>query len=212
MHYLWIGLAFGLTQAPRLAAGPAVGSKPTHRCCTASMPAARALTDKSVYQLGDIWTNDAGRTVRLATLAGRPQLVAMFFANCQYACPLLVYQMQQIQAGLPERARSDLGLVLVSFDTERDTVAALHTYRTQHGLEAEHWTLLRGSPDSVQELAAALGVQFKQDARGQFLHSNVITLLDSNGEIAYQKTGLSLETDAMVKQIQGISTRAVAQR
>src|SRR5215469_7260212 len=115
-----------------------------HACCAASAPATQAkLSDKSLYQLPSSWTNDAGQNFKLASLAGRPQIVAMFFANCQYACPLLVYQMQQIEAALPETMRSNVGFVLVSFDTERDSVEALHNYRLGRGLDLNRWTLLR---------------------------------------------------------------------
>jgi protein SCO1/2 len=182
-------------------------AKQARPCCSASMAPAAALTDKSLYQLTDNWTNDTGQTIKLASLAGRPQIVAMFFANCQYACPLLVYQMQQIEAALPETVRTNIGFVLVSFDTERDSVEALHNYRLQRGLDLNRWTLLRGSPDSVLDLAALLGVQFKKDARGEFLHSNLITLLNAQGEIAYQKTGLTFETEQMVQRVEGLAAR-----
>jgi protein SCO1/2 len=43
----------------------------------------------------------------------------------------------------------------------------------------------------VLDLAAILGVKFKKDAQEQFLHSNLITLLNARGEIAYQQTGLN---------------------
>ena len=46
-------------------------------------------------------------------------------------------------------------------------------------------------PDDVLELAALLGVKYKRDARGQFAHSNVITVLDANGEIVSQQIGLN---------------------
>jgi len=35
-----------------------------------------------------------------------------------------------------------------------------------------------------------LGVKFKQDARGQFAHSNLITVLNAKGEIVHQRSGL----------------------
>jgi protein SCO1 len=91
--------------------------------------------------------------------------------------------------------------VLVSFDTERDTPAALHQYRLQHDLAAERWTLLHGSNDDVLELAALLGVKFKKDAQGQFMHSNVLTILNSQGEIAFQETGLNPSTERMAEKL-----------
>ena len=57
--------------------------------------------------------------------------------------------------------------------------------RQTHALSAESWTLLHGEPDDVLELAALLGLKFKEDANGQFAHSNVITILNAQGEIVH---------------------------
>jgi protein SCO1/2 len=174
-----------------------------HRCCcstpqTSTVPSAQ-LTDKSLYQLDSTWTNDYGAAFKLTSLRGRPQIVTMFFANCAYACPLLVYQMQQIEAALPESLRGKVGFLLVSFDTDRDTPAALHAYRLQHALTVGQWTLLRGSADDVLDLAALLNIKFKRDAQGQFVHSNVITLLNADGEIVSQQNGLDSDRSDLIR-------------
>jgi protein SCO1/2 len=124
----------------------------------------------------------------------------MFFANCTYACPLLVFQMQQIEAGLPETLRDKVGFTLISFDTERDTPAALHSYRQGHALANSRWTLLRGGPEDVLDVAALLNVKFKKDAQGQFLHSNVITLLNAEGEIVCQQLGLNSDHEEIIRR------------
>lgn len=175
-------------------------------CCSALPTAAGKLSNQSLYQLDSTWTNDSGQAVKLESLRGRPQVVCMFFASCQYACPLLVQQMKQIEADLPEKLRATVGFVLVSFDTERDTPTALHAYRVQHDLAAGRWNLLRGNADDVLELAALLGVKFRKDAQGQFSHSNVLTVLNAEGEIAFQETGLSVPTKRVVERL---SQRAV---
>lgn len=166
------------------------------------------LTDRSLYQLESVWTNDAARPFRLAELRGRPQIVVMFFASCAYACPILVHDLKRIEAALPVEARSRTGFVLVSFDSERDTPVALSAYRMRQGLPADHWTLLTGRPDDVLELAALLGVKFKLDARGQFSHSNLITVLDDEGEVVHQQAGLNQSIDKTVAAVQ----RVVSQR
>jgi protein SCO1/2 len=181
-----------------------------HSCCAAPEPAAVAptrLTDKSLYQLDSAWTNDTGAAVKLSSLRGRPQVVAMFFANCTYACPLLVYQMQQVEAALPESLRNNVGFTLISFDTQRDTPTALHNYRLGHSLANESWTLLRGGPDEVLDLAALLNVKFKKDAQGQFQHSNVLTLLNAEGEIVYQQLGLNSDQQELVRHVSELARK-----
>jgi protein SCO1/2 len=173
--------------APAAAPAPATAAKPS--CCVEEKPGA-PLSNLSLYQLGATWTDDAGRAVSLTSLRGRPVVLAMFFAQCEYACPVLVQDIKRLLAALPAAAREKAQLVLVTFDTVRDTPAALRAFRERMALDA-NWTLLRAEPDAVQELAMLLGVKFKQDARGQFAHSNLLTLLNADGEIVHQHAGLN---------------------
>lgn len=168
---------------------PALAAKPA--CCAEEKVAAgKPLTDRSLYLLDAAWTNDAGKPFALSALRGRPVIVAMFFAQCEYACPVIVQDIKRLRAALPENVRDKAQLVLVSFDTERDTPAALRAFRERMALDAQ-WTLLRGEAAPVQELAMLLGVKFKRDARGQFAHSNVLTLLNAEGEVVHQHAGLN---------------------
>lgn len=148
------------------------------------------LSDRSIYQLDARWTDDSGRPFKLAELRGRPVVMAMFFTSCGYACPRIVSDMTQVRATLPAAVRDRARFVLVSFDDERDTVAALHTYREAHQLESAGWVMLRGAPGDIRELAAVLGVKYQKDAVGLFRHSNLITILNAEGEIVHQREGL----------------------
>lgn len=171
-------------------AKPAAAVKKDDACCKAAAPAAGAFSKESLYQLDATFTDDTGRTVPFGSLRGRPVVLDMFFASCGYACPLTVTDLLAIQGRLPAELRKEAVFVLVSFDVARDTSEALAKYRAQRGLDGQ-WILLRGSDDSVRELAALLGVKFKQEADGAFSHSNVITILNREGEIVHQRQGLS---------------------
>lgn len=151
--------------------------------------AAGAFIADSIYQLEVGFTTDDGAAFTLGELRGRPVLLAMFFASCHYACPLVVADMTRIRDALPPELRGQVTLVLVSFDPVRDTPAALHQYRQERLLD-EQWTLLHGSDDAVRELAALLGVKYKQEVDGQFAHSNLIMILNAEGEIVHHRAGL----------------------
>lgn len=156
-------------------------------CCDA-MPAA-PFSRNSIYQADASFTTDGGRAFALGELRGRPVVLNLFFASCGYACPLAVGGMQAIRAKLPAEIRDRAVYVLVSFDTVRDTPAALADYRARHSL-GEPWVLLHGNADSVRELAVLLGVKYRQEADGAFSHSNLITILNPQGEIIHQRVGL----------------------
>lgn len=166
-------------------------------CCRKAI-ATSAATDKSLYQLESTWTSDVGREVKLSVFRGRPQVVALFFSHCEFACPILVHDMKRIEAALPVDLRDKVDFLLVSIDTERDTPSALHAYRARQELPLKNWSLLTGNADDVRELAALLGVNYQKDARGQFAHSNLISLLNKEGEIAYQLQGLNQRVDDLV--------------
>jgi len=193
------------TEAPaRACCADVKPAKPA--CCSSVAPAASAdlppanFTRHSLYQLDASWTNDAGDRVRLAEYRGEPVIVAMFFAQCEYACPMLVSDIKRVRAALPAAVRDQARVLLVSFDTERDTPAALKAFRERMALDAG-WTLLRGDETAVQEFAMLLGVKFKRDARGQFAHSNLVTVLNAEGEIAYQRAGLQGDVSELAQAV-----------
>ena len=65
-------------------------------CCAAPLAAA-PVSARSLYQLEAAWTNDAGHATALAALSGRPVVLAMMFTRCEYACPVLVRDMQRLR-------------------------------------------------------------------------------------------------------------------
>lgn len=195
-----LGLA-SVAAASALAGGAGTNQSGVDKppCCRELKPG-MVFPDRSLYQLESAWTSDVGRKVRLAVLQGKPQVVAMMFTSCEFACPLIVNDMKRIEAALPESVRTNTGFLLVSFDTERDTPEKLQAFRTRMGLATERWTLVRGETDDVRELAALLGVNYRKDARGQYAHSNLISLLNANGEVAFQQSGLNIAIEEMVKR------------
>jgi protein SCO1 len=170
-------------------------------CCTTNASATDRFSDTSLYQLDSTWTSATGKKLRMGAFKGQVQIVTMFFARCEFACPILVHDMKRIEAALPQTLRTNVGFILVSFDSERDTPEALRGYSQRVELDTNRWTLLRGSPDDVLEFAALLGIKFKKDSRGQFAHSNVITILNTGGEVVFQQIGLNQDIQPTLKAI-----------
>lgn len=203
-----------LLLATAIAVRGAQGELTTNNCCRGAVPtccakpqAPLAYTDKSLYQVESTFTTDEGRQIKLSALRGKPQVVAMFFASCQYTCPITINDLKRIASAVPENLRNKIGFTLVSFDSERDTPLVLHKLRKERGLESGNWTLLRGEPDDIRELAALLGVSYRKDATGQFAHSNLITVLNAEGEIVFQQPGLNLPTDKIIEALKNLDRK-----
>ena len=178
-----------------------LAAEPLPPCCRPALAAGQP-TDKSLYLLDSTWTSDVGRQIKLGALRGRPQIVALFFTRCEYACPILVGELKAIEGRLPAEALDKVDFLLVSIDSKRDTAAELAAFREKRQLARERWTLLRGGADDARELAALLGVNYAEDSRGQFAHTNLITLLNAEGEIAFQQVGLKQPPTPMLAAIE----------
>ena len=159
-------------------------------CCAEELPVvSEELPAESIYQLDFTFTDDAGAERKLTELRGQPVIMAMFFAQCGYACPLLVHDIKDVLDQLPTEVSEEVKLLLVTFDTDRDSVEALNAYRETNELD-DRWTLLRASPADTRTFAMVVGVQYRKEPSGDFSHSNLLTLLDHNGIIAHRRSGL----------------------
>ena len=86
---------------------------------------------------------------------------------------------------------------MVTFDPERDTVAVLKETAEKHSCD-KHWSLVRGSPADVRQVAAVLGVQYRRLASGEFNHSTSVLLLDAQGRITRRSGSLGAVDPALV--------------
>ncbi|NUQ19895.1 MAG: SCO family protein, partial [Gemmatimonadaceae bacterium] len=140
----------------------------------------------SIYDLGSTWRDQRGVPRPIASLAGRPTVVAMIYTHCTATCPLIIGEMKRL-----EHATSpDVALVLVSLDPDRDTPGRLAEYASTEGLGADRWTLLSGTDDDTRSLAAALAIRYRRVSAAELAHSNTLTLLDATGAIVRQEMGL----------------------
>jgi protein SCO1/2 len=177
-------------------------NKGKHLCCSEDEEG--AVSDNSIYQLNSQWTNQEGQTVSLKSFMGKPVVLTMFYASCTYACPLLVNDMQRVESSLSANNRNNYRFILVSIDPERDTPEKLKIYAKEHGLDLSTWTLLTGKSDDIMELAAMTGFKYKKDDKGNYSHSNLITLLNEKGEIAHHQTGLNQDIARTVNQLKNL--------
>ena len=183
---LW---AFGATE-PK-------SSAPKPPCCREGLPPGK-YSEKSLYALKSAWTSDVGREVKLEVLRGRPQVIALFFTNCEHSCPLIVADMKTIDKALPRSVRGKVDFLLVSIDPERDTPEALRAFRAKHELPTERWTLLRGSTEATRELAGMVGFNYQPGSPTQYAHSLLITIINESGESVFQQAGLGRLPDEAV--------------
>lgn len=161
----------------------------------------KPVLDNSIFNLPSSWTNQDGKKQDLESLRGHITVVAMTYTSCQAACPILIANMKDIEKQLPESLKSKVHFAVFSFDHKKDLPEKLKSYSQKQSLDLSRWTLFHGSKNSVQELALLLGIKYKRDSQGDYEHSNVITVLDSEGLIKYQQVGLNADSKETLETI-----------
>lgn len=156
-----------------------------------SFSASVSMDPKSIYNSQSEWENQEGIPQKLLSLKGGPVVVAMVYTGCQASCPLTMADLRKIEKRLSLKAKQKVRFAVFSFDSQRDTPEKLKAYLQKQKLDATHWSFYHGSEKSVRELAALLGIQFKKIEGGDFDHSNVISVLNSEGVVVHQQLGLA---------------------
>ena len=170
----------------------------------ASTSPASPVSSESIYQLGAEWKDQDGKSLRLKDLRGNIQVLALVYTSCGGACPRTIQDMKIIERKL---GKSEVGFVLVTFDPEVDTPQKLRELAVESKLLGNRWRLLNGKADQVRELAALVGVQYSKTSDGGYDHSNIITVLDSEGVIIHQQNGLGTDPAETLKSIQKSSAK-----
>lgn len=114
----------------------------------------------------------------------------MVYTHCKHACPRILADMQRIKDNLKSEAAEQTYFTIISIDPVRDTPDRLNTFANENNLSEEKWTLLSGDNGDILEIAALLGVKYKHVSDTDFTHSNMITVLNKEGEVLHQRKKL----------------------
>lgn len=158
----------------------------------------RGVEATSLYDLHVPLRDEAGGVRTLDLFRGHPVLVTMFYGSCPVACPILTSDLKRIERQIPEPARSDVRILMVSFDAERDTPASLARLKRERGLDNGRWTLVSAEDDEARELAGVLDIKYRKVEGGAFFHSSVIVLLDRRGRPLARIDGAGADISAML--------------
>ena len=128
----------------------------------------------------------------------------MFYTSCPYMCPLIIDTVRMTERQLDSSQRDELGVLMISFDSERDNPAALKALADKRKIDTRRWTLARANSASVRKLAAILGIQFRVLDDGEFNHTSVLILLDAEGRIVARSNTMGKADPGFIAEIEGV--------
>lgn len=175
---------------------------PASSATTAEAARAQPPSDFSLHELPARWLDQDGAEVALADVAAPVRLVSMVYTHCSHSCPLIIAELQRIEAAIPAGQRDRVKVVLVSLDPARDTPARLREYAESVRLDGARWRLLTGRETDVRALATLLDIRYRPMDAGELAHSNIVIVLDADGRIVHRQEGLGDGTTATTAAVQ----------
>ncbi|MDB6005280.1 MAG: hypothetical protein JWR15_2267 [Prosthecobacter sp.] len=165
----------------------------------------RTLAFTTPYDLPGEWRNQDNKAVTLASLRGKVRVLTMGFTRCKFACPRILSDMHHIEQALGKDAEQ-VGFVFLSIDPQFDTPSQMAATIHEHKLNPVLWTFLAAPVDIVQQAAVALDFKY-QLVDGFFAHSNLIAVLDADGNVILREESLGAAIKPVVDAVRKQLTR-----
>ena len=130
------------------------------------------------------FTNQNGELITNKDYEGKVYIVEFFFTTCPTICPIMNYNLVEIQNSFNEF--DNLGFASFTINPAYDTVEVLSDYANQFGITNKNWNLLTGDKEEIYELANDgfnLYTAQEESAAGGFEHSGNFALIDQQGYI-----------------------------
>ena len=130
------------------------------------------------------FTNQAGELITNDDYKGKVYVVEFFFTTCPTICPIMNYNLVEIQNTFNEF--DNLGFASFTINPTYDTVEVLSDYANQYGITNQNWNLLTGDKEEIYNLANNgfnLYTAQEDSAAGGFEHSGNFALIDKEGYI-----------------------------
>lgn len=125
----------------------------------------------------------SGKPFDLANLRGKAVLVSFVFTTCTGSCPATTFGMGRVQTVLKREGLlgSQVELVSITLDPERDTPEALARYARLNRADPAAWHFLTGPPEQVRDVIRAWSMWVKPMPGGGLDHPSRIFLVDARG-------------------------------
>ena len=156
-----------------------------------------ALSNRPLPSYGTVpqfqLTNQDRQVFGSQALAGKIWIADFIFTTCPGPCPIISTRMSELQKPL---ANTDVHLVSISVDPEKDTPEVLRAYADKLRKEPFRWDFLTGPLDTITSLSRdgfKLAIAAGEEPGSGPVHSTRFVLVDRRGTIRGYYDALSAD-------------------
>jgi len=136
-------------------------------------------------------------------LKGHTTYLTFGFSHCTESCPFTLSQFIKLADTLP----SDIRLIFVSVDNERDDTDHLKTYLSRVHPNIIGWTM---TDNDLKQFAEQFNTHVRVSNTGEPEHGSAIQLIDPSGRWVKTYPYLNLNTDAVLQDYQALQQQLIA--
>ena len=128
--------------------------------------------------------NQNGETITKKNYEGKIYVADFFFTRCQTICPIMTYNMSELQSYY--KNDSDIMFLSHSVTPVIDSVSVLKTYAINKGVIDEKWNITTGTKKHIYELARKSYFAVLDQGNGDendFIHTEQFVLVDKEQRI-----------------------------
>jgi cytochrome oxidase Cu insertion factor (SCO1/SenC/PrrC family) len=149
-------------------------------------------------------TERNGQALSLQDLRGKVWIADFIFTNCAGTCPIMTTAMTDIQKMALAENLSDVKLVSITVDPERDSLEVLKRFADGYGAIKDRWYFLTGDGAAIQQLAnkgfLLSAATSGGSAEEPIIHSNRFVLVDRQGRIRGYYDGTDEESVKLLQK------------
>lgn len=155
--------------------------------------------------------NQHNETFTSENMEGRVWLANLIFTQCITVCPPMTQNMTELTQELEKADLENVGVLSFSVDPDTDTPEVLSEYMSWYSPgESIEWHLLTGYEFEYMRDYALNNfksiIKLPQDGSNQVLHGTAIYLIDENGTLIKDYTGVDagdnkFETEEIIKDV-----------
>jgi protein SCO1 len=161
-----------------------------------------ALPDESIYNLNINIVSKDGQNINIKELSGKVQIFSMIYTRCKTICPVIIANMKNIEKTLPKEILDDVSFTLITLDHERDSFEDLQKFFIKKKMNNKLWNIYKTSQINTLKIAISTGIKYKKDIENnEYIHSNLIIVLDKEGVIKFHHQGLDKNYEKLINVI-----------
>jgi len=139
---------------------------------------------------------------------GEVLLVGYVYTHCPDICPIITYNMRDVQRALAEE--EGFRLISISFDPDRDTPEVLYEYASNYSLDQSNWSMLTGDRNVVDLLLEKLRIstvktptRFTEENIPIYFidHTDRVTIIDRKGQIRRNYLGSEFDPEEVIGDV-----------